>query len=79
MLYIYVRPEWRGKSCARQMMAQYLQQVQAAGVNRCFLEVRASNQAAQSLYESLAYECISRRKSYYSDGEDALIYQKEFR
>lgn len=37
------------------------------------LEVRASNIAAQNLYEKLGFQIIGERKGYYSDGENALI------
>ncbi len=42
-----------------------------------FLEVKESNVPAQKLYESKDYKLISRRKNYYKNGEDALIFQKK--
>lgn len=43
-----------------------------------FLEVRASNSAAISLYTSLGFEKIGMRKNYYKlPTEDALLYKKE--
>ncbi|MBW1953271.1 MAG: ribosomal-protein-alanine N-acetyltransferase RimI, partial [Deltaproteobacteria bacterium] len=39
-----------------------------------WLEVRPSNQAAQSLYHSLGFKPVATRKRYYHNtGEDALI------
>lgn len=43
-----------------------------------FLEVRASNSAAISLYTSLGFEKIGMRKNYYKlPTEDAILYKKE--
>ena len=41
-----------------------------------FLEVRASNTAARSLYESLGFCQTGLRRFYYSDpSEDAILYR----
>ena len=43
-----------------------------------FLEVRASNIAAQKLYEKYGFEKVGVRKNYYEDnGEDAYIMRRE--
>ncbi|MFC3931310.1 ribosomal protein S18-alanine N-acetyltransferase [Streptococcus dentapri] len=43
-----------------------------------FLEVRASNQAAQTLYEKFGFSTIGKRSNYYHDPtEDALIMKRE--
>ena len=43
-------------------------------LERATLEVRASNQAAISLYEKYGFKVAGRRRRYYQDnGEDALI------
>ena len=41
------------------------------------LEVKASNQGALSLYSKLGFDEVGRRPRYYSDGEDALLLQKQ--
>ena len=46
-------------------------------VNKIFLEVRESNMSAINLYKKKGFNKISERKKYYSDGEDAIIMQKE--
>lgn len=43
------------------------------GVERFFLEVRASNAAAIALYASVGFVTIDRRVRYYADGEDAVV------
>ena len=40
---------------------------------KAFLEVRESNKNAINLYEGFGFETIYRRKSYYTNGEDALV------
>lgn len=47
--------------------------------NKCefyTLEVRASNEAAISLYEKNGFNKITTKPSYYKDGEDAYYYVK---
>ncbi len=41
------------------------------------LEVKASNHGALSLYSKLGFDEVGRRPRYYSDGEDALLLQKQ--
>jgi len=41
-----------------------------------FLEVRESNIAAQKLYKKFGFRNLYRRRSYYTNGEDALIMVK---
>ena len=44
----------------------------------CILEVRESNTPAISLYESLGFELLGKRKNFYSSPtEAALIYKRE--
>jgi len=44
------------------------------GVDRVYLEVRASNRAAIALYEKCGFNCIGKRSAYYRyPTEDALV------
>ena len=44
-----------------------------------FLEVRESNVAAQSLYQSAGFQQVSRRRRYYEEPvEDALVMRCNF-
>ena len=47
------------------------------GIEKIFLEVRASNTPARNLYIQNGYNEISIRKKYYSDNEDAIVMAKE--
>ena len=43
----------------------------------CFLEVRESNYSAQKLYNKFGFKDIFTRKSYYSNGENAVVMSKQ--
>lgn len=73
LLNLAVRPEYRRLGLARGLLTAMLECGRGAGVEAVFLEVRASNQPALNLYESLGFEAASRRPDYYGDGEDALL------
>ncbi|AOZ72262.1 ribosomal-protein-alanine N-acetyltransferase [Boudabousia tangfeifanii] len=64
----------RGKGLGRTLTMALLRAGKAAGVEMAFLEVRESNEIAASLYRSLGFEEIDRRKRYYHQPtEDAVI------
>lgn len=46
------------------------------GVPRSRLTVRLSNEGAITLYQREGYQTIDLWKSYYSDGEDAIVMEK---
>lgn len=77
LFYIYVRADARGKGMAAELLKDFedfsLAKFHSDSV---YLEVRMANVSAIRLYERLGYERIHVRKSYYQDGEDALIYSK---
>jgi len=47
-------------------------------VAEMLLEVRESNVIAIALYEKMGMIRVAKRASYYSDGEDALIFKMKF-
>ncbi len=57
---------------ARELLEHLIAIAQSESARLIALEVRISNAPAIALYRSLAFSPISTRKSYYSDGEDAL-------
>ncbi len=76
LLYVYVKPEHRRDGLGRQLLNRLTQELGSRPqLEALFLEVRSSNAAAQTLYRSIGMEQIGTRKSYYSDGEDALIFK----
>ena len=67
---IAVRPEYRRRGHARALVGAALAAYPKA--NYVHLEVRPTNGAAISLYESLGFRITGRRPRYYGD-EDALL------
>lgn len=64
----------RGKGIGRLLMEALMQYAANLGVQYMTLEVRASNQAAISLYKSLGFIKVSIRAKYYTDNqEDAWL------
>ena len=69
-----VHPSFRRRGAARALLGHILEDARASGVELIFLEVRPTNAEALTLYESLGFRVIGRRKGYYFDtGEDALV------
>ena len=67
---IAVRPEHRRRGHARALVSAALAAYPVA--RRVHLEVRPTNAAAITLYESLGFRATGRRPRYYGD-EDALL------
>ena len=69
-----VHPDWRRQQIGRQLLVSLMELSVAIGARRMTLEVRASNESAQSLYRSFGFEVAGHRPGYYTDdGEDALV------
>jgi ribosomal-protein-alanine N-acetyltransferase len=69
-----VHPSFRRRGAARALLGHILEDARGSGVELVFLEVRPTNAEALTLYESLGFRVIGRRKGYYFDtGEDALV------
>lgn len=71
---IAIRTAYRGQHLGELLLRRMMAYAWELGMIRMTLEVRVSNNVAQSLYEKLGFRGIGLRKGYYSDnGEDALI------
>jgi ribosomal-protein-alanine N-acetyltransferase len=69
-----VHPDWRRHGLGEMLLVGLIERATALGAAVATLEVRASNAAAQSLYEKHGFAKVGVRKGYYSDThEDALI------
>lgn len=74
LLRLVVAPEQRRKGVATAILNDALSQYALHGYTTCFLEVRASNDAARQLYAGAGFVQSGRRKNYYSHPvEDALL------
>ena len=80
VLDIAVTPAYRKQGIGKRLLRTLLDELSSLGVCEVFLEVRASNSAAISLYTSFGFEKCGERKSYYSSPrEDALLYKLSIR
>lgn len=73
LLSVAVDPEARGRGLGRRLVEDGLERVREEGARTCYLEVRPANEPARSLYRSLGFRRIGRRRAYYRDGSDALV------
>lgn len=75
---VAVHPGWRRKGIGSMLLKAIAKYAYRYSVRRMTLEVRVSNEGAQSLYRSLGYKSFGVRPQYYIDNkEDALIMWKE--
>ncbi len=71
---VAVTPRLRGKGLGRRLMSRVMEVARERGVEKLYLEVRVSNDAALELYRSLGFAEVGIRKGYYDDPkEDARI------
>jgi [ribosomal protein S18]-alanine N-acetyltransferase len=79
LLNICIETKQRKKGYATKLLDFSLNKL--SDFDHCFLEVRQSNINAIALYDSLDFEMVSLRKSYYktntSDREDAIVMSKK--
>ena len=76
LLNIAIAVEQQGKGWGLRLLEYLMQRATERGCVECFLEVRASNQAAYRLYERYGFNEIGRRRDYYpavGGNEDALV------
>jgi ribosomal-protein-alanine N-acetyltransferase len=80
LLNICINPEHQGKGLGKKLVEHMLVRASERDAKAIFLEVRASNLTAYSLYLSLGFSDIGVRHNYYpafSGREDALVLTKE--
>lgn len=71
---IATHPEFRGQGIGREILLYSLRAAKEEGAVKSFLEVRESNEIAQTMYRSFGFVEDGRRKGYYKDnGEDAIL------
>ena len=71
---IAVAPAARQLGVGRRLLDAAVRQARERGVATMFLEVRESNVAARTLYESRGFAPVGRRRHYYQKpSEDALV------
>lgn len=71
---VAILPEYRGRKLGEALMRKVMELAIEREVKTMTLEVRMSNEVAQSLYRKLGFQDGGIRKNYYSDNqEDALV------
>jgi [ribosomal protein S18]-alanine N-acetyltransferase len=78
LLNVCVKSSCKRHGYAVALIEKMIVQARMRSCQVVLLEVRASNVAAQSLYEKLSFECIGCRSNYYhtkNAHEDALLYR----
>lgn len=79
MMNIAVHPDFRRQGVARALILALIGELKKRGSRCLTLEVRASNDPARALYESLGFALAGTRRNYYHNPkEDALILRKEW-
>lgn len=74
ILDLAVRPDYRGMGIASMLVRNIIEELRAKGCRSLYLEVRASNYAANRLYHGLGFRVGGIRKRYYINPvEDGLI------
>ena len=75
---IAVHPDFRRQGIGEQILLYALRSAQTEGARRAFLEVRAGNVAAQTMYKKYGFAIAGVRRGYYRDNnEDALLMNLE--
>jgi len=71
---IAVAPRARRRGLGRTLMQALIAEARRRGAREIFLEVRADNPGAETLYRELGFEAIGVRPKYYQpDGVDAIV------
>ena len=68
-----IHPEWRGWGLGELLLHRALEQAIESDAHTISLEVRVSNNMAQTLYAKYGFATVSRLRGYYADGEDAYL------
>ncbi|MBC8029356.1 MAG: ribosomal protein S18-alanine N-acetyltransferase [Pyrinomonadaceae bacterium] len=75
---VAVRDEYRRRGIGQDLLKEIMEQGRRLRTPVAFLELRAGNQAALTLYEKCGFKVTARRKNYYSEPvEDALVMTAE--
>ena len=80
LLNLCVHPDWQHRGYGSLLLEYMINHVARLDSEAIFLEVRASNPRAATLYENRGFKVIGRRPSYYTAGEereDAIVMRLE--
>lgn len=78
---ICIAPQYQGQGMGQVLMQHAINVMKEKAIVSCFLEVRASNVAAQKLYLGCGFKQSGIRRAYYpteTGSEDAVLMQLDF-
>ncbi len=79
MLNLAVLPRYRRQGVGKRLVTELINRLSKKDVYRLTLEVRVSNEAAISLYNSMGFQPVGIRPNYYRNPrEDAYLMRKEW-
>jgi len=73
VISIAVLPEHQREGIGYELMQEAMRAMVNYRAKECYLEVRASNVAAVSLYRKMGFEIARTVRGYYADGEAACV------
>lgn len=76
LLRICISKQYRKKGLGTQLMKKFVSYSQTRGWQKIFLEVSDQNSIAIDMYKKLNFDTVTKRKNYYSNGDDALMMVK---
>ena len=80
VLTIGVHPDAQGRGFGAGLLTALLEEAHARGCTEVFLDVRADNDRARTLYERFGFTPVGVRKRYYQpSGVDAIVMMRESR
>lgn len=74
LIYIETKDEYQNKGNSKYFLEYLIKRLKAD----VFLEVNEKNEKAIILYKRLGFREISRRKDYYDNQDDAIVYKYEY-
>jgi ribosomal-protein-alanine N-acetyltransferase len=73
IMTLAVHPDWRRRGLGTRLLDAMMRRAVREGARRAHLEVRASNAAAQALYEHAGFRRHAVRSRYYSHPEEDAV------
>ncbi|MDO5026045.1 MAG: GNAT family N-acetyltransferase [Trueperella sp.] len=73
ILTLAVKPSYRRRGIARELLATLIGLAVSQNSEEIFLEVRANDPGALSLYQQAGFTAVGQRKGYYSDADATIM------
>tara|TARA_Y100000588_G_C13946768_1_gene792471 strand:+ start:173 stop:604 length:432 start_codon:yes stop_codon:yes gene_type:complete len=70
---LVVKKIYRNNNIARNLVEYLINKSKFSNKNKVCLEVNCANFSALSLYNSIGFQKVGKRKQYYQDGKDAIL------